>query len=100
LIYSCFILYTHFVSNNLRNQFSCPFFFCLAVGSIAGQIAKIKGCKVIGFAGSEEKLRWIKEDLGFDFAFNYKEVSVDNILKKYAVEGVDIYFDNVRSFIV
>ncbi|ODM99750.1 Prostaglandin reductase 1 [Orchesella cincta] len=66
-----------------------------AVGSLAGQIAKIKGCKVVGFAGSEEKVSWIKDELGFKFAFNYKEVHADSILKKYAVEGVDCYFDSV-----
>ncbi|CAG7823438.1 unnamed protein product [Allacma fusca] len=66
-----------------------------AVGSLVGQIAKIKGCKVVGFAGTDEKVKWIKEELGFDFAFNYKEVHLDSILKKFAVEGVDCYFDNV-----
>ncbi|OXA59127.1 Prostaglandin reductase 1 [Folsomia candida] len=63
-------------------------------GSVAGQIAKIKGCKVIGFAGSEEKVRWLL-DLGFDQSFNYKEINVDHTLKKWAVEGVNCYFDNV-----
>ena len=45
-----------------------------AVGSLVGQIAKIKGCTVIGYAGSDEKVAWLKE-LGFDHAFNYKKVS-------------------------
>ena len=49
----------------------------------------------MGFAGTDEKVKWIKEELGFDFAFNYKEVHLDSILKKFAVEGVDCYFDNV-----
>ena len=44
-----------------------------AVGSLVGQIAKIKGCKVIGYAGSDDKVEWLKE-LGFDHAFNYKKV--------------------------
>ena len=54
-----------------------------------------KGCKVVGFAGTDEKVKWVKEELGFDFAFNYKDVHLDSILKKFAVEGVDCYFDNV-----
>ena len=45
-----------------------------AVGSLVGQIAKIKGCKVIGYAGSEEKVKFVKEELGFDHVFNYKKV--------------------------
>ncbi|XP_037903095.1 prostaglandin reductase 1-like isoform X1 [Hermetia illucens] len=66
-----------------------------AVGSLVGQIAKIKGCTVIGFAGSEEKCKWIKEDLGFDFAFNYKTNDISACLKKSAPGGIDCYFDNV-----
>lgn len=66
-----------------------------AVGSIVGQIAKIKGCKVIGFAGSDQKVKWLKEELGFDEAFNYKTVNVDNALKEAAPKGIDCYFDNV-----
>ena len=46
-----------------------------AVGSIVGQIAKIKGCTVIGYAGTDEKVQWLK-DLGFDYAFNYKKVLI------------------------
>lgn len=67
-----------------------------AVGSLVGQIAKIKGCKVIGFAGTEEKCKWIKEELGFDFAYNYKKTDVDTALKEAAPDkSVDCYFDNV-----
>ncbi|XP_011433189.3 prostaglandin reductase 1-like [Crassostrea angulata] len=67
-----------------------------AVGSLVGQIAKIKGCKVIGFAGTEEKCKWIKEELGFDFAYNYKKTDVDTALKEAAPDNsVDCYFDNV-----
>lgn len=65
-----------------------------AVGSLVGQIAKLKGCKVIGFAGSEEKCAWLRK-LGYDFAFNYKTVSVSESLAESAPEGVDCYFDNV-----
>merc|ERR1719433_1451360 len=65
-----------------------------AVGSLVGQIAKIKGCKVIGYAGSDEKCAWLKE-IGFDKAFNYKKVGVVESLSKAAPAGVDCYFDNV-----
>nr|CAD7578744.1 unnamed protein product [Timema californicum] len=68
-----------------------------AVGSLVGQIAKIKGCKVIGFAGSDEKVKWIKEELGFDAAYNYKTKDVTEALKESAPDGVDCYFDNVTS---
>ncbi|XP_046982393.1 prostaglandin reductase 1-like [Schistocerca americana] len=66
-----------------------------AVGSIVGQIARIKGCKVIGFAGSDSKVNWLRDELGFDHAFNYKTVDVGKALKEVAPDGVDIYFDNV-----
>jgi len=65
-----------------------------AVGSLVGQIAKIKGCKVIGFAGTDEKVAWLKE-IGYDYAYNYKKTSVDEALKESATQGVDCYFDNV-----
>merc|ERR1719259_854310 len=65
-----------------------------AVGSLVGQIAKIKGCKVIGFAGTDEKVAWLKE-IGYDYAYNYKKTSVDESLNKAAPNGVDCYFDNV-----
>merc|ERR1711892_683683 len=65
-----------------------------AVGSLVGQIAKIKGCKVIGFAGTDEKCQWLKS-IGFDEAFNYKKVGVSESLAKAAPGGVDCYFDNV-----
>ncbi|XP_033645603.1 prostaglandin reductase 1-like [Asterias rubens] len=65
-----------------------------AVGSVVGQIAKILGCKVIGYAGSDAKVAWLKE-LGFDEAFNYKTVDLDATLKSAAPNGVDCYFDNV-----
>ncbi|KAM4809395.1 prostaglandin reductase 1-like isoform 2-T2 [Rhinophrynus dorsalis] len=66
-----------------------------AVGSIVGQIAKIKGCKVVGSAGSDDKLAYLKE-IGFDEAFNYKTVSsLAEALKKASPEGYDCYFENV-----
>ncbi|MEV4433243.1 NADP-dependent oxidoreductase [Streptomyces sp. NPDC049585] len=67
-----------------------------AVGSIVGQIAKLKGAsRVIGSAGSDEKVRVLLEDYGFDAAFNYKNGPVGEQLKKAAPEGIDVYFDNV-----
>ncbi|KAL5015255.1 hypothetical protein ScPMuIL_009525 [Solemya velum] len=66
-----------------------------AVGSIAGQIAKLKGCTVIGFAGTSEKCKWLKDDLGFDVVFNYKEIDVAKALADSAPDGVDCFFDNV-----
>merc|ERR1719150_903782 len=66
-----------------------------AVGSLVGQIAKIKGCKVIGFAGSDQKCEWLTKELGFDKAYNYKTTDVDKVLKEGAPDGVDCFFDNV-----
>jgi NADPH-dependent curcumin reductase CurA len=66
-----------------------------AVGSIAGQIAKLKGASlVVGSAGSDEKVRWLR-DIGFDAAFNYKTGPVSKQLRQAAPEGIDVYFDNV-----
>lgn len=66
-----------------------------AVGSLVGQIAKIKGCTVIGFAGSDDKVKWLEEELGFDKALNYKTVDVSLALKESAPNGIDCYYDNV-----
>jgi len=67
-----------------------------AVGNEAGQIAKLKGAKrVIGSAGSAEKVKHLIEDLGFDAAFNYKDGPVTEQLAAAAPEGIDVYFDNV-----
>jgi len=65
-----------------------------AVGSMVGQMAKIKGCTVIGFAGSDAKVAYLK-DIGFDHAFNYKTCDLEESIQKAAPEGVDCYFDNV-----
>merc|ERR1719500_348453 len=68
-----------------------------AVGSLVGQIAKIKGCKVIGYAGTDAKVEWLKKELGFDHAFNYKTVPVQESLKIGAPNGVDCFFENVGN---
>jgi len=67
-----------------------------AVGSLVGQIAKIKGCRAVGIAGTDEKVAWITKELGFDAGFNYK--TTENYfekLKELCPNGVDCYFDNV-----
>ncbi len=67
-----------------------------AVGSVVGQIAKLNGCRVVGFAGTDEKVDWLTEDLGFDAAINYKDVDdYRAALDDAAPDGVDVYFDNV-----
>jgi NADPH-dependent curcumin reductase CurA len=67
-----------------------------AVGSAAGQMAKIAGCRVIGSAGSAEKVAWL-EELGFDASFDYRETRVHEALRELAPEGIDVYFDNVAG---
>ena len=66
-----------------------------AVGGIVGQIAKIMGCKVIGIAGSEQKIDYCSSELNFDYVINYKKENVINKILEYAPHGVDVYFDNV-----
>jgi len=66
-----------------------------AVGNVAGQLAKIRGCKVIGSAGSMEKVKFLREECGFDIAFDYKTGPVAEQLKVEAPDGIDVYFDNV-----
>jgi len=67
-----------------------------AVGSVVGQIAKLNGCHVVGFAGSDEKVDWLTDDLGFDAAINYKTTDdYSAALAEAAPDGVDVYFDNV-----
>ncbi|MFD1848753.1 NADP-dependent oxidoreductase [Oceanobacillus bengalensis] len=66
-----------------------------AVGTIVGQIAKLKGCRVVGIAGTEEKVKYLKKELDFDVVINYKTENVLESLKKACPNGVDIYFDNV-----
>jgi NADPH-dependent curcumin reductase len=71
-----------------------------ATGSIVGQIAKIHGCRVVGIAGSDEKCKWIKDDLGFDAAINYKHPDWKNQLAAATPKGVDINFENVGGEIM
>jgi NADPH-dependent curcumin reductase CurA len=71
-----------------------------AVGSIAGQIAKLKGCRVIGIAGGAEKCKSLIDELGFDGAIDYKNEDVIAGLKRECPKGVDVYFDNVGGDIL
>ncbi len=66
-----------------------------AVGSLVGQIAKIKGCRVVGIAGSDEKCAWLTDELGFDAAINYKSGAISDSLAAACKDGIDLYFDNV-----
>ena len=66
-----------------------------AVGSVAAQIAKIKGCYTIGSAGSDEKCAWLKNDLQLDAVINYKQTPIKQGLKAAAIHGIDVYFENV-----
>ncbi|HEV7979915.1 NADP-dependent oxidoreductase [Amycolatopsis sp.] len=71
-----------------------------SVGTIVGQIAKIKGCKVIGIAGGAEKCRLLVEELGFDAAIDYKNGDLRAELRELAPKGVDVFFDNVGGEIL
>jgi NADPH-dependent curcumin reductase CurA len=66
-----------------------------AVGSVVGQIAKARGSRVIGSAGSAEKVSYLLDELGFDAAFNYRDGDVAELLAGAAPDGIDVYFDNV-----
>ena len=66
-----------------------------AVGSVAGQLAKLRGCSVIGSAGSTDKITFLRDECGFDHAFNYKCGPVLEQLNQAAPDGIDVYFDNV-----
>ncbi|HUB74969.1 MAG TPA: NADP-dependent oxidoreductase [Solirubrobacteraceae bacterium] len=71
-----------------------------AVGSVAGQIARIKGCRVVGIAGGGSKCAWITDELGFDAAIDYKAENVAAALREQAPKGIDVYFDNVGGEIL
>jgi NADPH-dependent curcumin reductase CurA len=66
-----------------------------SVGSIVGQIARIKGCRVVGIAGGAEKCRWLKDELGFDEALDYKSGELKRQMREALPNGIDVYFDNV-----
>jgi NADPH-dependent curcumin reductase CurA len=71
-----------------------------AVGSIVGQIARIKGCRAVGIAGGADKCRWLVDELGFDAAIDYKAGDVRSQLREHAPDRVDVYFDNVGGDIL
>jgi NADPH-dependent curcumin reductase len=73
---------------------------CGAVGSVVGQIAKIKGCRAVGIAGGADKCRYLITDLGFDTAIDYKSEDVGDALRKSCPQGINIYFDNVGGDIL
>ena len=66
-----------------------------AVGSMVGQIAKLRGSRVVGSAGSADKVAYLTDELGFDAAFNYRDGDVRTLLAQAAPDGIDVYFDNV-----
>ena len=70
------------------------------VGSMVGQIGKIKGCRVVGIAGSAEKCKWAVENANFDVCLNYREDDLPTALDKACPDGIDIYFDNVGGDIL
>ena len=71
-----------------------------AVGTVVGQIAKIKGCRVVGIAGGADKCRWLVDGLGFDAAIDYKSKDVRKALREHCPKGIDVYFDNVGGEIL
>jgi NADPH-dependent curcumin reductase CurA len=71
-----------------------------AVGTVVGQIAKIKGCRVVGIAGGAEKCRFGVNDLGFDATIDYKSEDLRKALQSHCPNGVDVYFDNVGGDIL
>jgi NADPH-dependent curcumin reductase CurA len=68
-----------------------------AVGHVAGQLARLYGCRVIGSAGSAAKVRFLLDECGFDSAFNYKDGPIRDLLASAAPDGIDVYFDNVAG---
>lgn len=71
-----------------------------AVGGLVGQIARIKGCRVVGIAGGAEKCKFLIDELGFDAAIDYKSENVKKALRKACPKGIDVYFDNVGGEIL
>jgi NADPH-dependent curcumin reductase CurA len=71
-----------------------------AVGSLVGQIGKIKGCRVLGIAGTDEKCTWITDELGFDAAINYKREPVLKRLRETCPDGIDVHYENVGGTVL
>jgi hypothetical protein len=71
-----------------------------AVGSVVGQVAKIKGCRVVGIAGGKDKCDYLINELGFDAAIDYKNENVKKAIKETCPNGIDVYFDNVGGDIL
>jgi len=71
-----------------------------ATGSVAGQIARIRGCRTVGLAGSDEKCAWLTGELGFDAAINYKTEGLRQALEEHCPDGIDVYFDNTGGEIL
>jgi NADPH-dependent curcumin reductase CurA len=71
-----------------------------SVGSIVGQIAKIRGCRAVGITGGKDKCHWLTSELGFDAAVDYKDGAVFKALRAAAPNGIDVYFDNVGGGIL
>ena len=71
-----------------------------AVGTVVGQLAKIKGCRVVGIAGGAEKCRFLIDELGFDAAIDYKSEDLRKALREHCPQGIDVYFDNVGGEIL
>ena len=71
-----------------------------AVGMVVGQLAKIRGCRVVGIAGGAEKCRYLVDELGFDAAIDYKHEDVRKALREHCPKGIDVYFDNVGGEIL
>jgi NADPH-dependent curcumin reductase CurA len=71
-----------------------------AVGTVVGQIAKIKGCRAVGIAGGVDKCRYLTAELGFDVAIDYKNTDVKAALREACPQGIDVYFDNVGGEIL
>lgn len=70
---------------------------CMLIFTIHSFFLNLIGCYVIGFAGSDDKVKWLVDELGFDKAYNYKTADWDKSLKEAAPKGVDCYFDNVKQ---
>src|SRR6202158_5300873 len=71
-----------------------------ATGSVAGMIAKVKGCRVIGIAGGRDKCEWLKKEAGIDGSIDYKNEKVGQALSQHCPNGIDVYFDNVGGEIL